>query len=72
MQFLTRARDRATTLSRIAAWSGVISERGWGFWAAELKGTSELIGFIGLSGPLTSNVIGYDQRSCGRGNGGNC
>lgn len=51
MQFLTRARDRATTLSRIAAWSGAISERGWGFWAAELKGTGELIGFIGLSVP---------------------
>lgn len=27
---------------------GLISQRGWGFWAAELKETGEFIGFVGL------------------------
>lgn len=26
----------------------LIQERGWGFWAAELKGSGEFIGFVGL------------------------
>lgn len=34
---------------RINAWSSHISEHGWGFWAAELKETRELLGFVGLS-----------------------
>lgn len=29
-----------------------ISERGWGFWAAELKLTNEFIGFVGLNVPV--------------------
>ncbi|MDO3384753.1 GNAT family N-acetyltransferase [Gilvimarinus sp. SDUM040013] len=28
-----------------------IAKRGWGFWAAELKTTGELIGFVGLNSP---------------------
>lgn len=28
-----------------------IEERGWGFWAAELRSTAEFIGFVGLSAP---------------------
>ena len=28
------------------------AERGWGFWAAELKASGELIGFVGLHVPL--------------------
>lgn len=28
-----------------------ISERGWGFWATELKATEEFIGFIGIEEP---------------------
>ena len=28
-----------------------IEDRGWGFWAAELRGTAEFIGFVGLSAP---------------------
>jgi RimJ/RimL family protein N-acetyltransferase len=51
MEFLTSQRDPATILSRIDAWSADISRRGWGFWAAELKQTRELIGFVGLSVP---------------------
>ncbi len=26
----------------------LIAERGWGFWAVELKATGQLIGFVGL------------------------
>jgi RimJ/RimL family protein N-acetyltransferase len=51
MEFLTGKRDRETVFSRIDAWSSGISERGWGFWAAETKETGQLIGFIGLSVP---------------------
>ena len=51
MEFLTGKRDAATILSRVDAWSADISKRGWGFWAAELKQTRQLIGFVGLSIP---------------------
>lgn len=27
---------------------GLITERGWGFWAVELKATSQFMGFVGL------------------------
>ena len=49
MHFLSAKRDRETTRSRIAAWSSHISRHGWGFWAAELKQTRTLIGFVGMS-----------------------
>ena len=45
------ARPSVNMGCRFTLRSGAISERGWGFWAAELKGTGELIGFIGLSVP---------------------
>lgn len=31
----------------------LIRERGWGFWAAELKASREFIGFVGLHTPST-------------------
>lgn len=31
--------------------ASLIAERGWGFWAAELKKTEEFIGFVGLHCP---------------------
>jgi RimJ/RimL family protein N-acetyltransferase len=31
----------------------LITERGWGFWAAELKDSGEFIGFVGLHIPST-------------------
>ncbi|MEJ2404782.1 MAG: GNAT family N-acetyltransferase [Candidatus Thiodiazotropha sp.] len=31
---------------------GLIAERGWGLWAAELKATGSFIGFIGLHRPI--------------------
>jgi RimJ/RimL family protein N-acetyltransferase len=51
MEFLSSPRDRATTLAAIDNWSGLIAERGWGFWAVELKQTKEFAGFVGLQIP---------------------
>ena len=33
-------------------WQSQIAERGWGLWAAELRGTNEFIGFVGLQVPV--------------------
>ena len=30
----------------------LIEQRGWGFWAVELKGSAEFIGFLGLHVPI--------------------
>jgi RimJ/RimL family protein N-acetyltransferase len=32
----------------------IITERGWGFWALEIKNTQEFIGFVGLHIPTTN------------------
>lgn len=32
----------------------LIAERGWGFWAVEIKATEEFIGFVGLHIPSTT------------------
>jgi RimJ/RimL family protein N-acetyltransferase len=55
MEFLSGPRDRATTYAAIDKWSASISERGWGFWAVELKQTSEFIGFVGLQVPAVGH-----------------
>jgi len=34
--------------------SALIADRGWGFWAAELKATHEFMGFVGLHTPKAS------------------
>ena len=41
-------RESDTLLDRLSA---AIQDRGWGFWAAELKAESKLVGFVGLSIP---------------------
>jgi RimJ/RimL family protein N-acetyltransferase len=51
MEFLSGRRDSATAFAAIDKWSALISERGWGFWAIEVKQTSEFIGFVGLQVP---------------------
>jgi RimJ/RimL family protein N-acetyltransferase len=53
MEFLSSSRDRATAYAAIDKWSVRLAERGWGFWAAELKETREFIGFVGLQVPAT-------------------
>ena len=51
MEFLSSPRDRAATYAAIDKWSAHIAERGWGFWAVELKQTKEFVGFVGLQVP---------------------
>jgi RimJ/RimL family protein N-acetyltransferase len=51
MEFLSSRRDSATTFAAIDKWTALLSERGWGFWAVELKQTNEFIGFVGLQIP---------------------
>jgi RimJ/RimL family protein N-acetyltransferase len=51
MQFLSSARDAATTFAAIDKWRSLIDERGWGFWAIEIKHTAEFAGFVGLQIP---------------------
>lgn len=55
MEFLSSTRDCATTFAAIDKWSTFISERGWGFWAVELKETSEFLGFVGLQVPAAGH-----------------
>ena len=37
----------------ISKMSSLIRERGWGFWAVEIKANKEVIGFVGLNSPRT-------------------
>ena len=51
MEFLSSARDRATSAAAIERWSNRIQEVGWGFWAIEHRGRGEFLGFAGLQVP---------------------
>jgi RimJ/RimL family protein N-acetyltransferase len=42
-------RERSDALARAVAAS--IQERGWGFWAVEVRGAAPFIGFVGLGDP---------------------
>jgi RimJ/RimL family protein N-acetyltransferase len=46
-----RARTREEAAGELAHIEAHWKRRGWGLWAAELRETGELIGFIGLSEP---------------------
>ena len=47
-QLLTREASDAMA----ARCSQLIAQRGWGFWAAEIRATHEFIGFVGLHVPI--------------------
>lgn len=51
MEFFPASLDRATSDAMAKYCEAVIAERGWGFWAAEVKGSGQFIGFIGLHTP---------------------
>jgi RimJ/RimL family protein N-acetyltransferase len=55
MEFLSSARDAATAFAAIDKWSSLIEERGWGFWAIEIKRTGEFAGFVGLQTPAAGH-----------------
>ena len=49
MEFYLKTLNRSETEAMIAWIEQRIEEHGFGLWATELKGTGQLIGFIGLS-----------------------
>ncbi len=51
MEFFPAPLDRAASDAMADRCQALIAERGWGFWAVELKHTNEFIGFVGLHIP---------------------
>jgi len=51
MEFFPATLNRAMSDSMANYCQAFIAERGWGFWAAELKDSDQFIGFIGLHTP---------------------
>ena len=48
MEFFPAVRTRAESDQMAGICQALMDERGWGFWAAELKETQQFIGFVGL------------------------
>lgn len=53
MAFFPAVLSRVQSDAMAARCRSLIAERGWGFWAAELKQTHEFIGFVGLHVPTS-------------------
>jgi RimJ/RimL family protein N-acetyltransferase len=51
MEFFPNMLDRAASDAMIDRMQIKIAERGWGFWAVELKQDNQFIGFVGLQIP---------------------
>lgn len=51
MEFFPAPLDRSASDAMAERCQAIISERGWGFWAVELKQTNDFIGFVGLHIP---------------------
>jgi RimJ/RimL family protein N-acetyltransferase len=51
MEFLPSILDRAASDAMIDRLQTKIADRGWGFWAVELKQDKQFIGFVGLEIP---------------------
>ena len=52
MEFFPATLSREESDALVARLAERIDANGWGFWAAEDKASSELIGFVGLNSPL--------------------
>jgi len=50
-EFFPRCLTRDESDAAITGAQKFIEERGWGFWAVEVKGGAPFIGFVGLSAP---------------------
>ncbi|MGR5142241.1 GNAT family N-acetyltransferase [Photobacterium sp. DNB23_23_1] len=48
MQYFPAVLSQQESDAQAARITQLIAERGWGFWAAELKSTGKFIGFVGL------------------------
>ena len=51
MEFFPSTLDRAASDAMVDRCRTAIAGRGWGLWAAELRGSGEFIGFVGLQIP---------------------
>ncbi|QFY44230.1 GNAT family N-acetyltransferase [Candidatus Methylospira mobilis] len=51
MKYFTAPLTQAESDAMAERCQALIEQRGWGFWAAELKSTGEFIGFVGLHVP---------------------
>jgi RimJ/RimL family protein N-acetyltransferase len=51
MEFFPQILSRVESDDMAKRCRDLIAERGWGFWAVELKGCSEFIGIVGLNEP---------------------
>ncbi len=51
MEFFPATLDRAASDAMAERCRSLVAERGWGFWAVELRATGEFIGFVGLNEP---------------------
>lgn len=51
MEYFPALLSRAESDTMADRCRALISQRGWGFWAAELKASGEFIGFVGLHTP---------------------
>ena len=51
MEFYPVPLSRAESDAMANRCQGLIAERGWGFWAVEIKDTQEFVGFVGLHTP---------------------
>jgi RimJ/RimL family protein N-acetyltransferase len=51
MEFFPAPLSRAASDAMVDACNTLISERGWGFWATEIKASGQFIGFVGLNVP---------------------
>lgn len=52
MEFFPNVLDRVESDAMADRCQSLISERGWGLWAVEAKGTREFIGYVGLHIPI--------------------
>lgn len=53
MEFFPAPLDRAASDAMADRCQSLIAERGWGFWAVEVKAVSQFIGFAGLHIPAS-------------------
>lgn len=54
MAFFPSPLSRAGSDALASRLEALINQRGWGFWACELKSTGEFIGFVGLHEPAAA------------------
>lgn len=48
MEFFPSTLEREASFAAVSRWQSQITERGWGLWAAEIRGSNDFIGFVGL------------------------